>query len=169
LLLCYNPYWLWDAGFQLSYIAVLSLVIFMKPVYNCIYVKNKFLDLVWNLSSVTLAAQVLTFPLCIYLFHQFPIYFLLTNLVAIPLSSLVLLVEIFLSCVSFLPLLAGQVGSLIQSLIIIMNGFITHMEKFPFSTVNGLFISLPVTLMMYAVIAAFSVFLFQKNRNAFLL
>ncbi|HLG39193.1 MAG TPA: ComEC/Rec2 family competence protein, partial [Chitinophagaceae bacterium] len=41
ILLCYNPYWLWDVGFQLSYTAVLSIMIFMKPVYNWFYVKNK--------------------------------------------------------------------------------------------------------------------------------
>ena len=41
LLLCWNPSWLWDAGFQLSYAAVLSIVLFFKPVYNLIYVRNK--------------------------------------------------------------------------------------------------------------------------------
>ena len=43
LLLCINPYWLWDVGFQLSYAAVLSIVIFMQPIYNWFYIKNKVL------------------------------------------------------------------------------------------------------------------------------
>src|SRR6202008_3383987 len=78
LLLCYNPYWLWDVGFQLSYAAVLSIVIFMRPVYNWFYVKNKILDFIWKLNAVTIAAQILTVPISIYHFHQFPKYFLLT-------------------------------------------------------------------------------------------
>ena len=79
-LLCINPYWLWDVGFQLSYAAVLSIVIFQRPIYNIFYCKNKLLDHVWKLNAVTLAAQLLTTPLSIYHFHQFPCYFFLTNL-----------------------------------------------------------------------------------------
>src|SRR4029078_261665 len=60
LLLCYNPYWLWDVGFQLSYAAVLSIVVFMQPIYNLFYIKNKLLDLIWKLNAVTIAAQILT-------------------------------------------------------------------------------------------------------------
>src|SRR6188768_1570053 len=59
LLLCINPYWLWDVGFQLSYAAVLSIVIFMRPIYNWFYTKNKLLDLIWKLNAVTIAAQIL--------------------------------------------------------------------------------------------------------------
>jgi ComEC/Rec2-related protein len=44
LLLCYNPTWLWDAGFQLSYAAVLSLAVFYKPIYNLVFIQNKLLD-----------------------------------------------------------------------------------------------------------------------------
>jgi len=84
LLLCYNPFWLWDAGFQLSYVAVLSIVVFSKPVYNLLFIPNKALDHCWKLISVTIAAQILTTPISIYYFHQFPIVFLITNLVAIP-------------------------------------------------------------------------------------
>src|SRR5690349_21680410 len=87
VLLCINPYWLWDVGFQLSYVAVLSIVIFMKPIYNLFYIKNKILDSIWKLNAVSIAAQLLTTPFSIYHFHQFPDFFLLTNFVAVPLSS----------------------------------------------------------------------------------
>src|SRR5438067_2642211 len=103
LLLCYNPYWLWDVGFQLSYAAVLSIVVFMKPIYNWFYIKNKALDFVWKLNAISIAAQLLTTPFSIFHFHQFPNYFLLTNFVAVPLSSIVVLGELFLCAFSFLP------------------------------------------------------------------
>ncbi|HEX6847003.1 MAG TPA: ComEC/Rec2 family competence protein, partial [Chitinophagaceae bacterium] len=91
LLLCVNPYWLWDVGFQLSYAAVLSIVIFMQPVYHWFCIKNKILDSIWKLNAVTIAAQILTVPVGIYHFHQFPANFLLTNFLAVPLSSFILL------------------------------------------------------------------------------
>jgi competence protein ComEC len=68
LLLCINPYWLWDVGFQLSYAAVLSIVIFMQPIYHWFYIKNKTLDFIWKLNAVTIAAQILTVPIGIYHF-----------------------------------------------------------------------------------------------------
>src|SRR6185436_8991967 len=58
-LLCYNPYWLWDAGFQLSYAAVISIVLFFKWIYNWVYFTNKFIDFAWKLIAVTLSAQIL--------------------------------------------------------------------------------------------------------------
>ena len=98
--LCHNPYWLWDVGFQLSYIAVLSIVIFYKPVYDLLFVKNKILNRVWQLAAVSIAAQVLTTPLSLYYFHQFPVYFLLGNLVVVPVSTVVLIGTLILVVVS---------------------------------------------------------------------
>ena len=72
LLLCYNPSWLWDLGFQLSYLAVLSIVIFMKPVYNLIYASNKILDYLWKMAATCIAAQILTTPLTLFYFQRFP-------------------------------------------------------------------------------------------------
>ena len=152
LLLCYNPYWLWDTGFQLSYIAVLSLVIFMKPVYDSIYIRNKLLDGIWKLTAVTIAAQMLTFPLCLYLFHQFPVYFILSNLLAIPLSSVVLLAEIFLCIISFIHPVAIVFGKCIQQLIVVMNNFILHVEKLPFSSISRIQISFEELIMLYLLL-----------------
>ena len=107
ILLCIDPFWLWDVGFQLSYAAVLSIVIFMKPIYNWFYIKNKALDFIWKINAVSIAAQLLTTPISIYHFHQFPGFFLLTNFVAVPLSGVIVLGEIFLCTISFLPFLAA--------------------------------------------------------------
>lgn len=163
LLLCYNPYWLWDAGFQLSYGAVLGIVLFMQPLYHCLYVKNKLLDAVWKLLATSLAAQILTAPVSIYLFHQFPLSFLLTNLVAVPLSSLVVLTEIGLCVCAAIPPLAHWGGVAVSRMIEVMNGFVIYMEKLPFSMWGGLQISLLQTGLLYAIIAALSSWLWQKK------
>jgi len=96
ILLCYNPFYLWDVGFQLSYLAILGIVILQKPIYNLFFIKNKSLNKLWKLTAISLAAQTFTFPICLYYFHQFPTIFLFTNLITVPLSTVILFVEIFL-------------------------------------------------------------------------
>lgn len=166
ILLCYNPYWLWDVGFQLSYAAVLSIVLFMRPIYNLLYFKNKLVDMVWKLNAVTLAAQVLTVPLSIYYFHQFPNYFLFTNLVAVPLSSLILLGEIFLCLVTFIPALASLTGKLLTILIKMMNAYIEKIESLPFSLWDGLQITVSQTILLFLFIAGTSYWLMNRSRTA---
>ena len=164
LLLCTNPYWLWDVGFQLSYAAVLSIVIFMQPIYNLFYTKNKILDLILKLNAVTIAAQILTVPLSIYHFHQFPNYFLLTNFLAVPLSSLIVLGEILLCVVSFIPVIAIFIGKILSLLIWIMNSYIERIEILPFSLLDGLQISILQTILLFGVAAGFGFWLMEKSK-----
>ena len=165
LLLCINPYWLWDVGFQLSYTAVLSIVIFMQPIYNLFYIKNKLLDLIWKLNSVTIAAQILTVPVSIYHFHQFPNYFLLTNFLAVPLSSLIVLGEILLCVVSFIPVFATVIGKILSWLIWIMNSFIERIEILPFSLWDGLQISIFQTIILFGIATGFGFWLMEKSKT----
>ena len=165
LLLCNNPYWLWDVGFQLSYAAVLSIVIFMQPIYNLLYIKNKLLDIIWKLNAVTIAAQILTVPVSIYHFHQFPNYFLLTNFLAVPLSSLIVLGEILLCAVSFIPVIAIFIGKIIFWLIWIMNSYIERIEIVPFSLWDGLQISIPQTILLYGVAIGLGFWLMEKSKT----
>jgi competence protein ComEC len=169
LLLCYNPFWLWDVGFQLSYIAVLSIVIFMKPIYNLFYIQNKTLDFIWQLISVSIAAQILTTPISIFQFHQFPVYFLLTNLIAVPLSSIVLFGELILCAVSFIPVVAKFFGVILNWLIWLLNSFIEHMETLPLSIWSNLQISILQTICCYIIIAGISMWIFFKNRSSLII
>ena len=164
LLLCINPFWLWDVGFQLSFAAVLSIVIFMQPIYHLLYVKNKVVDFIWKLNAVTLAAQILTVPVSVYHFHQFPATFLLTNFIAVPLSSLILLAEIFLCAISLIPAVAALVGEIISWLIWLMNSYIEKIELLPFSLWDSLQISIPQAILLFIVAAGWGFWLMEKNK-----
>ena len=166
VLLCYNPFYLWDVGFQLSYAAVLSIVLFMKPIYHWFSINNKLLDKAWQLNAVTLSAQILTLPLCIYHFHQAPNLFLITNFVAVPLSSLILFGEILLIAVSFISPVASFVGYLLSYLLKWMNGFITWVDHFSFAVTDGIQHNPLQTILLYAFIAAVGIWLLQKNVKA---
>ena len=166
ILLCINPFWLWDAGFQLSYAAVVSIIIFMKPIYDWFYFNNIIIDNTWKLMAVTLAAQVLTTPVSMYHFHQFPVYFLLTNLVAVPLSGLIVLCEIVLCAVGFMPVFAKPAGVALHWLIYIMNRFIEHMESLPFSLWNGMQVNTLQVLLLYGAITGITYWLMKKNATS---
>lgn len=154
LLLFENPYLLWDVGFQLSFAAVLSILLFERRVYNLLFFKPKYLDVVWKMCSVTLAAQILTTPLSIFYFHQFPLLFLFTNIIAIPLSSLILFGEIFLCVVAFLPPVALLTGKLVTLMIQAMNAIIGFSGSIPYSSWTNLQISLLQLILLYILIAA---------------
>jgi competence protein ComEC len=164
ILLCYNPYWLWDVGFQLSYSAVLSIIIFMQPIYNLLYIKNKLLDFFWKINAVTIAAQLLTLPVSIYHFHQFPTHFLLTNFVAVPLSSFILLGEIFLCIISFIPAIALLAGKILHWLIWLMNNYVERVEKLPYSLWDSLQINLMQAIVLFLFAGAISYWLFEKKK-----
>ncbi|MFT3950181.1 MAG: ComEC/Rec2 family competence protein [Agriterribacter sp.] len=164
-LLCYNPFFVWDVGFQLSYTAVLSIVIFSRPVSNWFYFKNKWIDNVWKLVAVTISAQILTTPLSVYHFHQVPNLFLLSNLVIVPLSGIVLYAEILLCIISFIKPLAVLTGKFIAVLIQWMNGFINWVDGIPFAVSNNIAVSVIQACLLYAFIITVSLWLMHK-RNA---
>ena len=166
ILLCINPYWLWDVGFQLSYAAVLSIIIFMQPVYNWFYIKNKLLDGIWKLNAVTIAAQILTVPLSIYHFHQFPVYFILTNFLAVPLSSAIVLGEILLCAIFFIPFIALLIGKLLAWFIWLMNTYIQKIELLPFSLWDSLQITILQAILLFLLATGISYWLMEKSKAA---
>jgi competence protein ComEC len=167
ILLCINPFWLWDVGFQLSYAAVLSIIVFMQPIYNWIYCKNKLLDFFWKMNAVTLSAQILTLPFCIYHFHQFPTLFFLSNFLAVPLSSAILLGEILVCLFFWMPKATQLLGYVIEWLIRLMNTYIEKIESIPFSLWDGLLINIPQAVLLLLFGISISYWLMQKSKTAF--
>lgn len=167
LLLCYNPYFLWDVGFQLSYLAVLSIVVFQKPIYHLIFIKNKLLKMLWELISISTAAQILTFPICVYYFHQFPLLFLFTNVITVPLSSIILYVEIVLVAFAWIPIVGLYIGKLTWWLIWCMNKIILWFNTLPFALWDRIAATITSTLFLYGVVICAGVWLLHKNKAAF--
>ncbi len=164
LLLVYNPYLLWDVGFQLSYLAVVGIVAFQKPIYNKWYIKNKWVDKVWQLTAVSLAAQLLTFPVCIYYFHQFPLLFLVANLIAVPLSSLILLAELLLVALAWLPAVGNYLGKVITALLWCMNAVIRWINSLPMALWDAIPATLLTTWLLYAAVLATCYWLLHKTK-----
>jgi len=165
LMLAVNPFVISDVGFQLSYIAVISIVFFQPKIYNAIYVKNKFVDKIWALLSVSIAAQLGTMPISLFYFHQFPNYFFITNIIVVPLSSLILYVSMALLAVSYINPIVNIVAFVLNILVKGLNLSIDFIDKLPFSSTKNLFISMPQVILMYFIILGITYFLINKRTN----
>ncbi|GAA4494115.1 hypothetical protein GCM10023172_03730 [Hymenobacter ginsengisoli] len=201
-LLLWNPYLLCDVGFQLSFLAVLSIVYLQPRIVRWLDVRNAVLDrqrswhapaaqkawralawladATWQLTALSLAAQVATFPLGLYYFHQFPFSFLLSNLIAVPISSVAVYVGVVLlltkGLVAFIGLalpaaanavldyLPKAVGWLFQGLIWLFNEYIFLVGRLlPGAVIGNIHLSQSQTLLVYLLIGAVCVFLASRR------
>ncbi|UYQ93002.1 ComEC family competence protein [Chitinophaga horti] len=167
LLLCYNPCFIMDVGFQLSYLAVLSILIFYKPLYGLWEIRATWLDKLWQMVAVTLSAQLLTIPICLYYFHQFPNFFLLANLVAVPLSTIILYAEIFLVVFGSVSVLGHWLGWAVSWGIKIMNGVVVWVNGLPHAVSDNLWLGGTEALLLYMLTGCFAIWWLLKKRYAF--
>ena len=141
ILLCINPYNLFEIGFLLSYAAVIGIVVLQRPIYNLLYIKNKLLDKAWEITAVALAAQIATIPFTLFYFNQFTTYFWLSNLFMTPISFVVVISGMVLLLVSWIPYLNVLVGYLVWGAIYVMNTVVSWVESLPLSIFKGLYVS----------------------------
>ena len=141
-MLIYNPYYVFDVGFQLSYMAVLSILFFQKMLYDLITVNNKVLDWLWSLTCVSIAAQIGTAPISLYYFHQFPSYFLLTNIVIIPATSIILYLAMALLAFSSFDFISSILTKILIFSTNAVNSFTSYIEHLSHSSVQGIYIEL---------------------------
>jgi competence protein ComEC len=201
-LLLWNPYLLCDVGFQLSFLAVLSIVYLQPLIVRWFDARNAVLDrrrswhgpaaqkawraaawladATWQLTALSIAAQVATFSLGLYYFHQFPFNFLLSNLIAVPISSVAVYVGVLLLLAKglvaliglALPAAAGTVldwlpkalGYIFEGLIWLFNEYIFLIGRLlPSAVIGNIHLSQAQTLLIYLLIGAFCVFVASKR------
>jgi competence protein ComEC len=169
LLLLYNPYLIMSVGFQLSYLAVLGIVYLQRPIYNLWETSSWFWDKVWQITCVSIAAQIATFSLGLLYFHQFPLYFLFSNLFVIPGSFIVLVLGIVLLSVSFILPFAIALGWLLQHCISLLNWAVFAVEDLPLSLINGIHLTtLQCWLLMAWIVSIALIFQLREFRFALL-
>lgn len=139
LLLLAKPMFLFDVGFQLSYLAVFGIIWIQPVLYNLWQPRIYILRKAWQISSVSMAAQFGVLPLSLYYFHQFPGLFLLSNLVIIPFMGVILavgIIIIMLTLASKIPELLVNIYSDIISILNQVVGLIASQEKFLFTEIS---------------------------------
>jgi len=168
LLLIVDPLVLFKVGFQLSYLAVLGVVYIQPKIYRLFYIKYKPIDYLWQISSVSIAAQFATFPLGLYYFHQFPNFFLVSNLIVIPLAGVILVLGISYLIFNEIPYLNDFILSGLNGVLSFMNGTVDWVQSLPFSITWGISIFWYEVVLIYATLILF-VFSFTLKKGKLLI
>ncbi|GAB3338285.1 ComEC/Rec2 family competence protein [Larkinella ripae] len=165
LILLFDPYAVTTAGFQLSYLAVGGLILWHRGLYQSFTLRHRWADWLWKLTAVSLVAQLVTFPLGIFYFHQFPTYFWLANPVVIPLSSLVLILAVGLLVVGWVPYVGLLVGKTLFWAMWLLNQSIVLTETLPQSILKPLMTTPWELGLLYAVILSGVALLTRREKR----
>ncbi len=163
LILLIEPLFLFDIGFQLSYVA-LFFILWLQPLLRNLWLpKNIILKYFWDILTVSFAAQIGAMPLSIYYFHQFPGLFFVTNLVLIPFLSVIMglgLLLMILASFNWVPILLSKTVEICISLI---NFFIKTIASVEAFVIKDIPLSLNLLFASYLVI--FSAIIWFKKPN----
>lgn len=151
-LLLINPNYLFEVGFQLSYLAVFSIVWIQPKVYNLWIPKIWLFNKIWQLFTVSLAAQIGVLPLSLFYFHQFPGLFFVSNLVIIPFLGIILMFGIAVIILSLLGIVPQMISQSYILLISGMNGFISFISEQEVFVIQNISFSFLVLLASYGII-----------------
>lgn len=160
-----NPYTIFDIGFQLSFLAMLGIFLFYKPIDEMLVFKNKLLQKVWQGTAIGFAAQLMTTPLSLYYFHQFPNYFILTNIGLMASSGLILGFGLLLFSIQWWRLFVRWTSWLLTIALSLSLLFIEWVEKLPGAVAYGYEISIYTVLIACLLICL--LFLFYRHKIAF--
>lgn len=163
VLLTLNPQLIEDISFQLSFTAVMGILIFQPVFAGLLSFQNRVIRSLWQLFTVSCAAQLATLPLTIYYFDQFPVYFWLTNLYAIPLVSVIICLALFYLAASFIPLFAIIAGKVLGILLFLLVQSVSVVEILPFSIIDHIQISIIQVFILYTGLIVWAVFFYHRK------
>lgn len=163
LMLAYNPYYLFDVGFQMSFSAVAGIVFFLPLFYRWVpRSRYAVVRYVVDVVLVSVAAQLGVAPLVAYYFDNFSVYFLVTNLVVVPLSFVLLCGSIVLWAVSWLSVLHGWLLIIIEKLLLLLNTVVLSIGQWPFSSLR-VEVSIEFVVALYACFGCLLVFFYLRT------
>ena len=152
IILLFKPSFLFDVGFQLSYLA-LFFILWLQPILSSIWIpRNKIISYFWDIITVSFAAQIGAMPLSIYYFHQFPGLFFITNLIVLPLLGVIMivgLIAIIIACFSSVPFFIAKP---LELLITFLNYIIHRVASFEDFIIKNISFSYEMLWVSYLVI-----------------
>lgn len=165
IMLATHPLCLYDVGFQMSVMAVLSILVFYKPVYGLVpaeYLQtHRIVKWVWAMVVVSCCAQIGVAPLTAYYFGRFSVYFLLTNFVVIPLATIILYLTAAMFGAALVPGLLPIVAKLLSTVVGWQTGVATWVSSLPGSSIENIALNRWQLLLIYVAIAALGVAFFR--------
>lgn len=164
LLILFDPHIVVKVGFQLSYLAVIGIVYLHPKLYGLYNPKNWLIDKVWSITCVSCAAQLSTFPLGLYYFHQFPVYFFISNLIVIPFATGILCAGILLLILH--PFGIGEFfAGLLNWMLNFLNKSVVFVEEIPFSLIYGNYVGVWEVILLYLIVALVLAWFYLKRKS----
>ncbi|MEJ6492660.1 MAG: ComEC/Rec2 family competence protein [Flavobacteriales bacterium] len=163
LVIC-DPVLVFDLGFQLSYLAMLGIFVVYPSIKKALYFKSKILRWIWEGTSVALAAQLFTFPLVLYCFHQFPNYFLLSNIGLMVFTNIILVVGVLFIVLHKIPIVSFGMAGVLSFLVLGMFYFVQWIDHLPASVAKGFVFPVWEVLLLYGGMG-FLVYLFAAKKK----
>ena len=160
----YNPNYLFDVGFQLSYAAVFSIVWIQPKIYQLLTIKWWLPHKIWQVFSVSLAAQIGVLPISLYYFHQFPALFFVVNIIVIPVLGFILIGGIVIILLSVLNILPEFLGTAYIYVIKAVNGLVTWVAGFDSFVIKNITMSF---IFMAALYVFFILMLKWSEKRSF--
>lgn len=165
ILMIIEPKVIFEVGFQLSYLALIAIVFFQPRIANLLKIKNILLRKLWQLTSVSLAAQIGTAPIALYYFHQFPVYFWLSNLIVIPAAAIILYSTFLFFIISGIPFLAGKLAFILDEFISFVMRSIQLISQFPNSVIDNVYISNSSLITIYLLLIFVIFYIFHQHKK----
>lgn len=165
ILLVYDPFYLLDVGFQLSFTAVLGIVALQPMFKQLIRTKYKAINYVWDLACVSIAAQSATLPFVLFYFQQFPVYFLVANILIIPFAGFILGTALFLVLFSKVPILSWLLVKVFSIEISFIYYIVEFVEKLPYALISNLHFDFVQALLIAVVILGFAIGIIQSHKK----
>lgn len=168
ILLLYDPFLIHSVGFQLSFAAVFGIVFLQPKLVRLITPSGFILKYLWAITCVSISAQLATFPLTVYYFHQFPTYFLVSNIIVIPTAAVVLVGGIVLILAALINSFLGQViGYALFGIIWVVNELVSFLTLLPLPIVDWLYFDFYDTALVYALVILLSLAFNHYHKGAF--
>lgn len=155
VILVINPYAVIHAGFWLSFMAVGSIVYFYPLVNGWMYFSSPWAKYIWSLIAVSVSAQVGTLALSLYLFDFFPTWFVLSNILVIPLLPMMLVGSILVVVFPADSILVLLLGESLVAMFRYLNQVTAWVGSLPFAQYVGLQLDFYQVLVFYAMLACF--------------
>lgn len=165
-ILLVQPSGVYDISFQLSFMAVLFILLMGSRIEKLIKIKNVVGHYVWSIIAISMAAQIGTIPIVLYNFSNFTTYFLITNIIVIPIFFVIVSLSVVLWMVSFIPLLRVIVVEILTILTSFVNKMVGHIENLPYSNLSIQILDPFTVWILYAVLLLFFAFLLEKKTHS---
>lgn len=161
-----DPAAFFDVGFQLSFLAMLGIFLWTKPLSSLYRPSGRIARHFWNLSAVSVAAQLMTLPLILFYFNQFPTYFLFANLLAVDIAGLLIPASFGLLAagVTGIEWLASFTGHIVNYLAVFINYVAELPQKLPFHLLEGLYLDIYQSLLLLVLLLiAYAIVVFRRQ------